>query len=65
MAKLNEAGFTNVSVIELPSDKPAGTVIVQSPAASESNVDKTTPITLYVAQANSDETQQNTENPGQ
>lgn len=65
LTKLNEAGFTNVSVIELPSDKPAGTVIVQSPAASESNVDKTTPITLYVAQANSDETQQNTENPGQ
>ncbi len=50
-AKLNEAGYTNIEVFEIPSEEKPGTVIAQSPQPSDSsNVDKTTKITLYVVQ---------------
>ncbi len=65
LAKLNEAGFNNVSFIDLPSEEKEGTVIAQTPSVSTSNVEKTTPITLYVAgpQEEPENTEQNTDIP--
>ncbi len=65
LTKLKEAGFTNVSFIDLPSDEKEGKVIAQTPSVSDSIVDKSTAITLYVAapQEYPDDTEQNTDNP--
>lgn len=51
---LKAAGFTNISFIDLPSDEKEGTVIAQTPTVSNaSGVNTSTPITLYVAAAQS------------
>lgn len=49
-SKLNRAGYYNVSVVEIPSDAKAGTVLSQSPSYSSApNLDKTATIVLSVA----------------
>ncbi len=60
-AKLNQAGYTNISIIYVPDDQNEGTVVAQSPQPSNSpNLDKNSAITLYVAQKS--DIEQNTEN---
>lgn len=63
--KLNEAGYTNITVIELPSDEKEGTVIEQNPShEGTTNLDKASAIILYVAgpQEQETDTELNTEN---
>ncbi len=64
--KLKQAGYNNITVFELPSDEPEGTVIQQNPPHSTTtNLDKASAIILYVAapQELPDDTEQNIENP--
>ncbi len=64
--KLEQAGYTNITIIELPSDEMEGTVIEQNPSQSNAtNLDKASAIILYVAgpQEQIEETEQNTDIP--
>ncbi len=65
LAALKNAGYTNVSFIDLPSDEKEGTVIAQTPTVSTStNIDKNYAIILYVAgpQEQPDNTVENSDN---
>ncbi len=47
---LSNAGYTNVSTVEIVSDEPVGTVVAQSPVSSSApNLDKTAMIVLSIA----------------
>ena len=46
---LNAAGFSNVTFLEISSEKPRGIVVYQSVAPSDNLVAVTTPITVYIS----------------
>lgn len=63
---LKKEGYTNVSVVQVVSTEPEGTVIAQSPVSSSApNLDKTATIVLSVAVAQLDNSSDNTQQDDQ